>query len=430
MDDVVGRHVAFVFQPLPSFDDDVLSYIASIVRENTDDRAECADILAGVLEAYLDEEDVELLLTPPSVAVSASGTSSDSPITRLAALLSAPVEHGDPSKAVDSAATADATTSGGAGTGDGCGSTGTDAGDGEPSTTGGGGDTAPSGGKVEESDEPSPADDDTLVDTLAPEPAFVEEVLTDALFHQSSVQSGVATPAAHIDGGDRRQQVCKYFVVGRCHRADCWYSHDLSLAVCTFWLQGRCTRGDDCMYVHANPDSVADEAPLQRGGHAREAATNASTLAASDAAFPELGVSHGGSGGGGASATGGPLQASSLAAGEDFGSKLKLQRLQVCRVALSASRLAVNGWRLRTGVHDALPGVCRRAMATAASVQATWLRRFGPTASWKPPHAGRWTLRWLHEARRLLNAVSASSLGRPVVGLWGRVGGGDQGRRR
>jgi len=345
MDDVVGRHVAFVFQPLPSFDDDVLSYIASIVRENTDDRAECADILAGVLEAYLDEEDVELLLTPPSVAVSASGTSIDSPITRLAALLSAPVEHGDPSKAVDSAATADATTSGGAGTGDGCGSTGTDAGDGEPSTTGGGGDTAPSGGKVEESDEPSPDDDATLEDALAPEPAFVEEVLTDALFHQSSVQSGVATPAAHIDGGDRRQQVCKYFVVGRCHRADCWYSHDLSLAVCTFWLQGRCTRGDDCMYVHANPDSVADEAALQRGGHAREAATDAATIAASDAAFPELGASHGGSGGVGASATGGPPQASSLAAGEDFGSKLKLQRLQVCRVALLASRLAVRGWQ-------------------------------------------------------------------------------------
>ncbi|KAL8714862.1 MAG: hypothetical protein Q9220_001375 [cf. Caloplaca sp. 1 TL-2023] len=45
--------------------------------------------------------------------------------------------------------------------------------------------------------------------------------------------------------------VCKYFLSGgRCMRADCRFSHDLSSHICKYWMMGNCLAGDSCIFSH------------------------------------------------------------------------------------------------------------------------------------------------------------------------------------
>ncbi|KAL8816651.1 MAG: hypothetical protein Q9223_004374 [Gallowayella weberi] len=45
--------------------------------------------------------------------------------------------------------------------------------------------------------------------------------------------------------------VCKYFLSGgRCMRADCRFSHDLSGHICKYWMMGNCLAGDSCIFSH------------------------------------------------------------------------------------------------------------------------------------------------------------------------------------
>ncbi|KAL8687874.1 MAG: hypothetical protein Q9224_005028 [Gallowayella concinna] len=45
--------------------------------------------------------------------------------------------------------------------------------------------------------------------------------------------------------------VCKYFLSGgRCMRADCRFSHDLSGHICKYWMMGNCLAGESCIFSH------------------------------------------------------------------------------------------------------------------------------------------------------------------------------------
>ncbi|KAL9005215.1 MAG: hypothetical protein Q9188_002014 [Gyalolechia gomerana] len=45
--------------------------------------------------------------------------------------------------------------------------------------------------------------------------------------------------------------ICKYFLSGgRCMRADCRFSHDLSGHICKYWMMGNCLAGDSCVFSH------------------------------------------------------------------------------------------------------------------------------------------------------------------------------------
>ncbi|KAI9723138.1 MAG: hypothetical protein M1828_004241 [Chrysothrix sp. TS-e1954] len=56
-----------------------------------------------------------------------------------------------------------------------------------------------------------------------------------------------ATPS----GQAKSSVVCRYWLsTGRCLRADCRFSHDLSGHVCKYWLNGNCLAGDSCIFSH------------------------------------------------------------------------------------------------------------------------------------------------------------------------------------
>ncbi|KAL8927645.1 MAG: hypothetical protein Q9172_001274 [Xanthocarpia lactea] len=49
----------------------------------------------------------------------------------------------------------------------------------------------------------------------------------------------------------RNPIVCKYFLSGgRCMRADCRFSHDLSGHICKYWMMGNCLAGNSCIFSH------------------------------------------------------------------------------------------------------------------------------------------------------------------------------------
>ncbi|KAI4201202.1 MAG: hypothetical protein LQ350_003379 [Teloschistes chrysophthalmus] len=58
-------------------------------------------------------------------------------------------------------------------------------------------------------------------------------------------------PAADQSVRGRNPVICKYFLSGgRCMRADCRFSHDLSGHVCKYWLMGNCLAGESCIFSH------------------------------------------------------------------------------------------------------------------------------------------------------------------------------------
>ncbi|KAL8734780.1 MAG: hypothetical protein Q9181_003065 [Wetmoreana brouardii] len=60
--------------------------------------------------------------------------------------------------------------------------------------------------------------------------------------------------------------VCKYFLSGgRCMRADCRFSHDLSTHVCKYWMMGNCLAGESCMFSH-DPALLMNRLNVDDGG--------------------------------------------------------------------------------------------------------------------------------------------------------------------
>ena len=122
--------------------------------------------------------------------------------------------------------------------------------------------------------------------------------------------------------------ICKYFLQGRCFRADCWYSHDLKTTPCRFYAQGACQYGDECQFRHDNGQLVTEAvAALRAGGLGLTSTATREPVEAppmDESAFPSLGAVIGGGESGGSSAS--PTQ--SQPDGEDLASKLKLKRLR------------------------------------------------------------------------------------------------------
>ncbi|KAL8969361.1 MAG: hypothetical protein Q9183_002034, partial [Haloplaca sp. 2 TL-2023] len=60
--------------------------------------------------------------------------------------------------------------------------------------------------------------------------------------------------------------VCKYFLSGgRCMRADCRFSHDLSSHVCKYWMMGNCLAGESCIFSH-DPALLINNLTMDNGG--------------------------------------------------------------------------------------------------------------------------------------------------------------------
>ncbi|KAL8835282.1 MAG: hypothetical protein Q9176_007042 [Flavoplaca citrina] len=81
------------------------------------------------------------------------------------------------------------------------------------------------------------------------EPEYVPRQTGEVLIGKSM------TTERPINGGQnsrgRSPIVCKYFLSGgRCMRADCRFSHDLSGHICKYWMMGNCLAGDSCIFSH------------------------------------------------------------------------------------------------------------------------------------------------------------------------------------
>eukprot|EP00039_Didymoeca_costata_P024674 m.11111 g.11111 ORF g.11111 m.11111 type:complete len:697 (+) comp4376_c0_seq1:327-2417(+) len=60
---------------------------------------------------------------------------------------------------------------------------------------------------------------------------------------------------------------CKYYIMGKCFRADCWYSHDLKRIPCKHLAAGWCSNGDACQFGHDDRVLVRTAMAALRGGY-------------------------------------------------------------------------------------------------------------------------------------------------------------------
>ncbi|KAJ9142061.1 CCCH zinc finger and SMR domain-containing protein [Pleurostoma richardsiae] len=90
-----------------------------------------------------------------------------------------------------------------------------------------------------------------IMESQASDPAVmtvqVEEAQGGVLIGKSMTpELRPSTPADQRSGA-----ICKFFLTtGKCMRADCRFSHDLSSHICKYWVQGTCLAGDTCVFSH------------------------------------------------------------------------------------------------------------------------------------------------------------------------------------
>ncbi|KAI4229238.1 MAG: hypothetical protein LQ349_006411 [Xanthoria aureola] len=81
------------------------------------------------------------------------------------------------------------------------------------------------------------------------EPEYVSQQGGGVLIGKSMMTERPVTARQTSRG--RSPIVCKYFLSGgRCMRADCRFSHDLSGHICKYWMMGNCLAGDSCIFSH------------------------------------------------------------------------------------------------------------------------------------------------------------------------------------
>ncbi|KAL8734231.1 MAG: hypothetical protein Q9166_001717 [cf. Caloplaca sp. 2 TL-2023] len=81
------------------------------------------------------------------------------------------------------------------------------------------------------------------------EPEYVQQPVGEVLVGKSMMPEQPVTADQTVRG--RSPIVCKYFLSGgRCMRADCRFSHDLSGHICKYWMMGNCLAGDSCIFSH------------------------------------------------------------------------------------------------------------------------------------------------------------------------------------
>ncbi|KAI4247737.1 MAG: hypothetical protein L6R40_001323 [Gallowayella cf. fulva] len=81
------------------------------------------------------------------------------------------------------------------------------------------------------------------------EPEYMPQQSGEVLIGKSMVTEKPVIADQNTRG--RSHIVCKYFLSGgRCMRADCRFSHDLSGHICKYWLMGNCLAGDSCIFSH------------------------------------------------------------------------------------------------------------------------------------------------------------------------------------
>ncbi|KAL8781584.1 MAG: hypothetical protein Q9213_005934 [Squamulea squamosa] len=81
------------------------------------------------------------------------------------------------------------------------------------------------------------------------EPEFVPQQGGEILIGKSMMTERPVTADQTSRG--RSPIVCKYFLSGgRCMRADCRFSHDLSGHICKYWMMGNCLAGESCIFSH------------------------------------------------------------------------------------------------------------------------------------------------------------------------------------
>ncbi|KAL8850695.1 MAG: hypothetical protein Q9221_004343 [Calogaya cf. arnoldii] len=81
------------------------------------------------------------------------------------------------------------------------------------------------------------------------EPEYVPQQGGEVLIGKSMMTERPATAGQSSRG--RSPIVCKYFLSGgRCMRADCRFSHDLSGHICKYWMMGNCLAGESCIFSH------------------------------------------------------------------------------------------------------------------------------------------------------------------------------------
>ncbi|KAL8672145.1 MAG: hypothetical protein Q9168_003389 [Polycauliona sp. 1 TL-2023] len=81
------------------------------------------------------------------------------------------------------------------------------------------------------------------------EPEYVSQQGGEVLIGKSMMTERPV--AAGQTSRGRSPIVCKYFLSGgRCMRADCRFSHDLSGHICKYWMMGNCLAGDSCIFSH------------------------------------------------------------------------------------------------------------------------------------------------------------------------------------
>ena len=204
--------------------------------------------------------------------------------------------------------------------------------------------------------------------------AILEEVLLTLL-------DVTVTAEPALEPEDSEAPPCKYHIMGKCFRSDCWYSHDLSRIPCKHLATGWCGRGDDCPFSHGALDSNRELAQaavnaLRAGYRADldleleqlEPGYTGEDLGFGDPSqsFPAL-LSTRGDGcsaaeKGGLSRTGGPGRpaASQPRWGSDSGcdtdlvSKLKLERLKKMFPVVWADEVTAHFWQAGGVLEDAI----------------------------------------------------------------------------
>lgn len=69
------------------------------------------------------------------------------------------------------------------------------------------------------------------------------------------------------DKPDTQVAPCKYYIMGKCFRSDCWYSHDLKQIPCKHLAAGWCHNGDSCQFGHDDRVLVRTAAAALRSGY-------------------------------------------------------------------------------------------------------------------------------------------------------------------
>ncbi|KAL8999675.1 MAG: hypothetical protein Q9169_001492 [Polycauliona sp. 2 TL-2023] len=95
----------------------------------------------------------------------------------------------------------------------------------------------------------------TIMSLMGPQPSFPQEPeYVSQEGGEVLIGKSMATERAVTAGQTSRGRspiVCKYFLSGgRCMRADCRFSHDLSGHICKYWMMGNCLAGDSCIFSH------------------------------------------------------------------------------------------------------------------------------------------------------------------------------------